>query len=122
VGKLQESNAPVEIAESRFLTEIATLADRSSIDEELTRLASHLSQLDDILNEDEPVGRKLDFLVQELNREANTIGSKSTDQLLAKLVVELKSEIEKIPLVLGIWFRRAGSSQSSARNQRRSSG
>ncbi|MCL2603749.1 MAG: YicC family protein [Defluviitaleaceae bacterium] len=96
VEKLQESNAPTEIAESRFLTEIALLADRSSIDEELTRLASHLSQFDDILEESEPIGRKLDFLVQELNREVNTIGSKSTDQQLAKWVVELKSEIEKI--------------------------
>jgi len=96
VEKLKESNAPAEIAESRFLTEIALLADRSSIDEELTRLGSHLSQLDDILAETEPIGRKLDFLVQELNREANTIGSKSADQQLAKWVVELKSEIEKI--------------------------
>jgi uncharacterized protein (TIGR00255 family) len=94
--RLKESNAPVEIAEARFLTEVAILADRSSIDEELTRLASHLSQLDGILAEKGPIGRKLDFLVQELNREANTIGSKSTDQLLAKLVVELKSEVEKI--------------------------
>jgi uncharacterized protein (TIGR00255 family) len=96
VEKLNESTAPVEIAESRFLTEIALLADRSCIDEEITRLHSHLSQLDDILNETEPVGRKLDFLVQEFNREANTIGSKSTDPILAKWVVELKSEIEKI--------------------------
>ncbi|MCL2202830.1 MAG: YicC family protein [Defluviitaleaceae bacterium] len=96
VEKLKESSAPVEIAESRFLTEIALLADRSSIDEELTRLSSHLAQLDDILAEKVPIGRKLDFLVQELNREANTIGSKSTDPELAKQVIELKSEIEKI--------------------------
>lgn len=96
VEKLNETTTPIEIAESRFLTEIAILADKSAIDEELTRLASHLSQLDTILTETEPVGRKLDFLVQELNREANTIGSKSTDQALGKLVVELKSEVEKI--------------------------
>jgi uncharacterized protein (TIGR00255 family) len=96
IEKLKESQAPTEISESRFLTEIALLADRSAIDEELTRLASHLSQLDDILQETEPIGRKLDFLVQELNREANTIGAKSADPLLAKLVVELKSEVEKI--------------------------
>ena len=96
VEKLKESAGPIELSESRFLTEIAVMADKSSIDEELTRLASHLAQLDDILNETAPVGRKLDFLVQELNREANTIGSKSTDQELGKLVVELKSEVEKI--------------------------
>jgi uncharacterized protein (TIGR00255 family) len=96
VEKLNETAAPVEIAEARFLTEIALLADRSSIDEELTRLAGHLSQLDTILEETEPIGRKLDFLVQELNREANTVGSKSTDRLLTKLVVDLKSEVEKI--------------------------
>ncbi|MCL2189296.1 MAG: YicC family protein [Defluviitaleaceae bacterium] len=96
LAKLSESTAPIEIAESRFLTEIALLADRSAIDEELTRLASHLTQLDSILEETEPIGRKLDFLVQELNREANTIGSKSTNQQLGKWVVELKSEVEKI--------------------------
>jgi len=96
VAKLNESAAPVEIAEARFLTEIAILADKSSIDEELTRMASHLAQLDDILEETGPIGRKLDFLVQEMNREANTIGSKSTDQQLGKLVVDLKSEVEKI--------------------------
>ena len=85
-----------KLDEGRFLTEIAILADRSAIDEELARLDSHLSQLATILQEPAAVGRKLDFLVQELNREANTIGSKSQDAELAKLVVELKSEIEKI--------------------------
>lgn len=94
--RLDESNAPAEIAESRFLAEVAVLADRSAIDEELTRLQSHLTQLDDIMHEAAPVGRKLDFLVQELNREANTIGSKSNDTDLTKFVVELKSEVEKI--------------------------
>jgi len=82
--------------EGRFLTEVAILADRSTIDEELTRLDSHLSQLATMLGEKNAIGRKLDFLIQEMNREANTIGSKSADPELSKLVVELKSEIEKI--------------------------
>jgi len=82
--------------EARFITEVAVLADRGTVDEELTRLDSHLSQLATMLTESGAIGRKLDFLVQELNREANTIGSKSTDVELARLVVELKSEVEKI--------------------------
>jgi uncharacterized protein (TIGR00255 family) len=96
VERLKESNAPIEITEARFMTELALLADKSAIDEELTRLASHVAQLNAFLTETEPIGRKLDFLVQELNREANTIGSKSTDNTLTHLVVELKSEVEKI--------------------------
>jgi len=90
------ANLGHQLDESRFITEIAILADRGTVDEELTRLDSHLSQLATMLNETGAIGRKLDFLVQELNREANTIGSKSTDTELARLVVELKSEIEKI--------------------------
>ena len=90
------ANLGHQMDESRFLTEVALLADRSTIDEELTRLDSHLAQLATMLNETGAVGRKLDFLVQELNREANTIGSKSTDVELAQLVLELKSEVEKI--------------------------
>lgn len=82
--------------EGRLLTEIALFADRSSIDEEITRLDSHLSQMGEILAQPEAVGRKLDFLVQELNREANTIGSKSNDAALTRLVIDLKSEVEKI--------------------------
>ena len=85
-----------QMDESRFITEVAILADRGTVDEELTRLDSHLSQLATMLTETGAIGRKLDFLVQELNREANTIGSKSTDVELARLVVELKSEVEKI--------------------------
>jgi len=85
-----------QIDEARFVTEVAILADRSTVDEEITRLNSHLIQLDTILKEKVSIGRKLDFLVQELNREVNTIGSKSTDVELARLVVELKSEVEKI--------------------------
>jgi len=85
-----------QLDESRFITEVAILADRGTVDEELTRLDSHMSQLATMLTEPGAIGRKLDFLVQELNREANTIGSKSTDVELARLVVELKSEVEKI--------------------------
>jgi len=85
-----------QLDESRFITEVAILADRGTVDEELTRLDSHLAQLATMLLEPGAIGRKLDFLVQELNREANTIGSKSTDVELARLVVELKSEVEKI--------------------------
>ena len=90
------ANLGHQLDESRFITEVALLADRSTIDEELTRLDSHLVQLATMLQEETAIGRKLDFLVQELNREANTIGSKSTDTELARLVVELKSEVEKI--------------------------
>ena len=82
--------------EGRLLTEIALFADKSSVDEEIARLESHIAQLGAILDGTEPAGRKLDFLVQELNREANTIGSKSNDAALTGVVVDLKSEIEKI--------------------------
>jgi uncharacterized protein (TIGR00255 family) len=82
--------------DGRILTEIAVLADKSDINEEITRLDSHMKQLAQMLDEKDAVGRKMDFLVQEMNREANTIGSKSTDVALTRLVVELKSLIEKI--------------------------
>ena len=89
-------NLEVEPDPGRILTEVAIFSDRSSVDEEITRLRSHISQLNSILNEGGVVGRKLDFLLQEINRESNTIGSKSTDELVTKLVIELKSEAEKI--------------------------
>lgn len=82
--------------EGRILTEVGILADRVCINEELVRLKSHFVELDKILEQQEPVGRKLDFLVQELNRETNTIGSKANDKDITKLVVEMKSEIEKL--------------------------
>ena len=82
--------------ENRILTECAIFADRIAIDEELVRLRSHFDGFDDILRSEEPVGRKLDFLVQELNRETNTIGSKCQNASIAKLVVDIKCEIEKI--------------------------
>jgi len=80
----------------RLAVEVAIYADKSSIDEELTRLKSHVLQLRSILSEEDAIGRKLDFLIQEFNREVNTIGSKSSDTEIVKAVVEMKSEIEKI--------------------------
>ena len=82
--------------ENRILTEAAIVADRLAVDEETVRLRSHFAQLRKILESPEPVGRKLDFLVQEMNRETNTIGSKCSDTAIASHVVEMKSEIEKI--------------------------
>jgi len=94
--RLADAMAAPMIDETRLLTEIALMADRACVDEELTRLESHLSQLGAILDSREPSGRKLDFLVQEMNREVNTIASKSNDLEITKLAVELKSEVEKI--------------------------
>ncbi|MBR1443009.1 MAG: YicC family protein [Firmicutes bacterium] len=94
--KLAELLENTEIDESRIITEAMIFADKACIDEELTRLYSHISQLRSIINETVPVGRKLDFLVQEMNREVNTIGSKSNDLDITNVIVSLKSEIEKI--------------------------
>ncbi len=82
--------------EARLLTECAVFADKADISEELARLGSHFSQFRSILKENVPVGRKLDFLVQEMNREVNTIGSKCNDSEIAKAVIEAKSFVEKI--------------------------
>lgn len=82
--------------EQRFAMEVAVMAERTNIDEELTRLRSHLDQFRNALESDEPVGRKLDFLIQEMNREVNTIGAKSTDNRLIQQVVDVKAELEKI--------------------------
>lgn len=84
------------IDESRILTEAAIFADKTAVDEETVRLNSHIKQYKDILSLKEPVGRKLDFLTQELNRETNTIGSKAQEISITRLVVDMKSEIEKI--------------------------
>ncbi len=86
----------VNIDEQRILTEVAIFADKVAIDEELVRLSSHFDAFYEIAESGEPAGRKLDFLVQEMNRETNTIGSKSNDSRIAKLVIEMKSELEKI--------------------------
>ena len=85
-----------EASEQRILTEAAIFADKAAIDEELVRLDSHFKAFADIVNSDEPAGRKLDFLVQEINRETNTIGSKAGDAQIAHLVVDMKTEVEKI--------------------------
>jgi len=96
ITRVSEALGDANIDESRLILEVTVFADRACIDEELTRLASHLSQMAVILEETEPIGRKLDFLVQEMNREINTIGSKSNDLTITRLVVDAKSEIEKI--------------------------
>lgn len=85
-----------QLDEARIVTEIAIFADKADINEELTRLESHVVQFKNFLNDRESIGRKLDFLVQEMNRETNTIGSKANDAKIATEVVELKSSIEKI--------------------------
>ncbi len=82
--------------EARLAQEVALMADRSDITEELVRLASHFSQFDETLLMPEPVGRKLDFLMQEMNREVNTIGSKSNDVEITTLVIRIKAEMEKM--------------------------
>ncbi|MGM9638320.1 MAG: endoribonuclease YicC domain-containing protein, partial [Butyricicoccaceae bacterium] len=94
--RMQELLEDSEIAQQRILSEAALFADKVSVTEEIVRLRSHLKQLDSMVNGKAAVGRKLDFLVQELNRESNTIGSKANDYAIAKTVVELKAEIEKI--------------------------
>ncbi|WP_251446511.1 YicC/YloC family endoribonuclease [Vermiculatibacterium agrestimuris] len=95
-AKLQEVLGSTQIEESRILTEAAIYADKVAVDEETVRLRSHLSQLHQMLEQGGAVGRKLDFLIQEFNREANTIGSKCNDTELARVVVDIKAEIEKI--------------------------
>ena len=95
-GKLQEVLANTAIDESRILTEAAIFADKVAVDEETVRLRSHLEQMDSMLAAGGPMGRKLDFLLQEMNREANTIGSKCSDVRLARVVVDIKAELEKI--------------------------
>ena len=95
-AKLREVLASTTIDESRILTEAAIFADKVAVDEETVRLRSHLQQMYSMLTTGGAVGRKLDFLLQEMNREANTIGSKCTDVRLARIVVDIKAELEKI--------------------------
>lgn len=84
------------IDESRILTEAAIFADKTAVDEETVRLRSHIAQYRDLLQLNEPIGKKLDFLIQEMNREVNTTGSKCSDLTITRMVVDLKSTIEKI--------------------------
>lgn len=95
-ARMQEVLQSTTIDESRILTEAAIYADKVAVDEETVRLRSHVSQLRDMLLSDEPMGRKMDFLIQEVNRESNTIGSKCNDVAIARDVVALKAEVEKI--------------------------
>jgi len=95
-AKIKEVLANTAIDESRILTEAAIFADKVCVDEETVRLRSHLKQMNTMLSSGGAVGRKLDFLLQEMNREANTIGSKCTDVNLARIVVDIKAELEKI--------------------------
>ncbi len=95
-NKLKEVLSNTAIDESRILTEAAIFADKVAVDEETVRLRSHLAQMNTMLTDGGAVGRKLDFLLQEMNREANTIGSKCTDVNLARIVVDIKAELEKI--------------------------
>ena len=94
--RMQEVLGSATVDEGRLLTEAAIFADKVAVDEETVRLRSHLSQLRDMLQGSEPIGRKLDFLIQEVNRESNTIGSKCCDVEIARKVVDLKAEVEKI--------------------------
>lgn len=95
-AKMREVLQSVQIDESRLLTEAAIFADKVAVDEETVRLRSHISQLRTMLEQEGPIGRKLDFLIQEFNREANTIGSKCNDIETARFVIEIKAELEKI--------------------------
>lgn len=94
--KMSEVLATADIDKSRIVTEAAIFADKVAVDEELVRLRSHIAQMRDMLGKDGAIGRKLDFLTQELNREANTTGSKCNDVEITRMVVDIKSEIEKI--------------------------
>lgn len=94
--KLKDVLQSNNIDDQRILTEAAIFADKIAVDEETVRLRSHFDQMKSFLDSDQPIGRKLDFIVQEMNREANTIGSKVTDSILAHKVVDIKGEIEKI--------------------------
>ena len=94
--KIKEILEDREIDEARILTEVAIFADKVAVNEETVRLRSHFVEFGAIVNSGEPAGRRLDFLIQEINRETNTIGSKASDIEIAKIVVELKGEIEKL--------------------------
>ncbi|AQM60308.1 MULTISPECIES: YicC/YloC family endoribonuclease [Clostridium] len=94
--RIKELTKGMEIDENRIALEIAIFADKATVDEEIIRLRSHISQMKNTLNLDEPIGRKLDFIVQEMNREANTIASKANDMKMTNTVIDIKNLIEKI--------------------------
>lgn len=95
-NRMREVLQNTDFDENRILLEAAVFADKVAVNEEIVRLRSHVAQLREMLLADEPVGRKIDFLIQELNREANTLGSKGNDSEMARIVIDLKAEIEKI--------------------------
>ena len=95
-ARLEEVLSDTSIEESRILTEAAVFADKIAVDEETVRLRSHVKAFETAMTAAQPIGKKLDFIVQEMNREANTIGSKAQDVTLARVVVDIKAEIEKI--------------------------
>ena len=95
-ARIRELLADAPVDEQRLLTEAAIFADKIAVAEETVRLRSHIDQLRTMFEGGEPIGRKLDFLVQEINREANTIGSKGSDIEIARKVIDIKAEVEKI--------------------------
>jgi uncharacterized protein (TIGR00255 family) len=96
LSRLEEILGSKDIDQQRIVTEAAVFAEKIAVDEETVRLRSHIAQLKSMMNLSEPVGRKLDFIVQEMNREVNTIGSKAQNLEITKIVVDMKAEIEKI--------------------------
>ncbi len=96
IERVHELIGDVSLDEGRMIQEVAIYADKVAVAEETVRLRSHIEQLNEFIDSDEPVGRKMDFLVQEINREANTIGSKANDVDIARKVVDIKAEVEKI--------------------------
>lgn len=96
VSRVHELIGDVSLDEGRIIQEVAIFADKVAVAEETVRLRSHISQLQTFMESEEPIGRKMDFLVQEINREANTIGSKASDVDIARKVVDIKAEVEKI--------------------------
>ncbi|MGN0528147.1 MAG: YicC family protein, partial [Eubacterium sp.] len=96
IERVHDLIGDVTLDEARIIQEVAVFADKVAVAEETVRLRSHIAQLNDFINSDEPVGRKMDFLVQEINRETNTIGSKANDVEIARKVVDIKAEVEKI--------------------------
>lgn len=94
--RVKELLGNVDIDESRIAMEVCMLADKATVDEEIIRLRSHINQVRETLNLNEPIGRKLDFIVQEMNRETNTIGSKSSDIQMTNIVIDIKNILEKI--------------------------
>lgn len=96
LARIKDVLSDVQVDEQRILTEAAIYADKIAVAEETVRLRSHISQLRDFMESEEAIGRKTDFLVQEINREANTIGSKAQDVAIAKKVIDIKAEVEKI--------------------------